>query len=338
MACAEDPSGEYAAGLLQHSRVTTLFEGLIADSSSVAQNGSTQRGIGNRDALLTVAAHAAGQMTEMSSLNYSAFSEFGFIGLLCVLISLLVIVVCMTAFTLAKQNTSSALEEKPPTYTHVSSSSSLDLSTSRDPILVADDDGLLLKVCKSVQSTTPLTPGVDVIDAGPGLHLLHFMPGPPDSSSVYKGACCTLRVGAGGPLLASVEVGAGAAVFRDSRGKTIGGLEAAGHKGYVLNGLGSCKAFLRGVFSDRSLTLAVNGGLVASTEVRPGVPDRTRPTEPEVLVCIAPRVDAGLVLCAVIAADWLEAAMQGHTPQAPWGCAFPLYFRHRLNLVVDEQS
>jgi len=345
MACAENPSGEYAPGLLQYSKVTTLVEVLSVNSSLTKQIVSMPRSFGHQDSLLNVAAHAARQMTEVSSLNHSAFGELGVIGLFCLLVSLMVMVICMTTFLLAKQSPSTLEEKKPATCTHISSSSRI-LSSSRldlaTPILAVPDDdaqrkGLLLTVRKSAQGLTTLTPGIDVIDAG-GLHLLHFMPGPPDRSGTSKGACCTLHVGAGGPLLATVEVGGGAAEFRDSKGKTVGRLEAIGTESYALDGLGSCKCFLRGVFRDRSVIVTLKSVLVASTEVRPGLPDSTRPLEPDVIVCVAPGMDAGLILCAALAADWLEAALQGRNPRAPWGCAFPDYFRHRLSLVADQAS
>lgn len=347
MTCVEGPSSDWASGLLQHSRVTTLAEVLAGDDGSLNPNASKSRGIVHQEPLLSISTRASQKLTQASFMSYSSsYSELTFIGLLCVLISVAVIAICMTALLVGKQR-SSAHEEKLST--GVPSSSNLDLRPllSRAPVLASPDDekGLLLTARKCAQArsfildhhASPLVPGIDILDAG-GLHLLHFTPGPTDSQKTRKGACCSLHIGAGGPLLASVEVGGGIAVFRDSKGAIIGRLEAAGAGSYALDGLGSCRSWLRGVFKDRSVTLVANGGLLASTEIPPGVPNTTRPAEPDVAVCVAPGVDAGLVLCAALAADWLEAALQGRKPAAPWGCAFPEYFQHRLNLVADQQS
>jgi hypothetical protein len=331
-------SSEWASGLLQHSRVTTFVQVLAGDIATSKLNSSLQQG--DHDALLTIAAHS---MTELSSMNYSSFSELGLIGALCVLISLVVIAICTTLLLsgnfqpISKVPTTTATTTISPAPT--SSNLDLRLSVSKAPILVSPDDGkgLFITARKSRRRQTPLTPGIDIVDAA-GLHLLHFMPSLGNSEASLKGACCSLHVGAGGPLLATVEVGGGKAIIQDSNGITRGRLEAVGAEGYALDGLGSCRAFVRGAFKERSLVVSANGGLLASTEVPPSLPDSTRPAEPDVAVCVAPSVDAGLVLCAALAVDWLEAALQGRRPAAPWGCAFPEYFRHRLNLVAEEQS
>lgn len=335
--CIQEPASEIAYGLLQHARITTLGDVLANNASFIKQNNSTRSVEGIQDALLTIAAHAAQQMIEVSSTKYLAFGELGFVGLSCLLLGMVAIAVCLMAFLLAKQTpplspSSCCWDEKP---LPPSIEESRDLSISRAPILAAPNDGkdLLLKARRSRRPGAPLTPGVDIVDAE-DMHILHFVPGPGVGQSSAKGACCSLHVGAGGPLLASVEVGCGAAVFRDSKGVTLGRLEAAGAGGYAVDGLGSSRAILHGVFKDRSVTFSSNGRLLASTEVPHGIVDSKRPAVPEVLVSVAPGIDAGLVLCAALAADWLESALQGRRPPPPWGSAFPEYFRHRLNLVA----
>jgi len=333
MTCVDDPSSEFASGLLQHSRVTTLVDALTSDSSL------GKHGVVGQDALLNIAAHVTRQMTEMSSLNYAAFGDLGFVSLACLLVSLVIIIGCLTAFLLGRQSPPSIFDEKP-IYTQEETSSRLDLSTtiSRATILASPQDGqgLLLTARTSLQRDTSLTQGIDIMDNA-GLHLLHFRPGPPPGMTTH-GACCTLHVGAGGPLLATVEVGGGRAVFRDNKGAAIGKLEAMGPESYALDGLSSCRAFLGGVFKVNAVTISANGGLLASMEIPTSFPGSSRPADPGVVVCVGPGVDAGLVLCAMLASDWLESALQGCRPRAPWGCAFPTYFRHRLELVVEKEN
>lgn len=339
--CIDDPVSEIAHGLLQHARITTLGEILVSNMSMAKQNDPAWRVAGAQDALLTIAAHAARKMTEVSSMNYSAFGEIGFVGLSCLLLGSIAVVVCLMAFLSAKQTPSlrplsSCWEERPLPKSNLSTSR-LDLSLPRAPILASPDDGkgLLLTACRAKRPGTPLTPGIDVLDAA-GVHILHFLPGLGAGHSSAKGACCALHVGAGGPLLASVEVGGGGAIFRDNKGVALGRLEQADAGSYTVDGLGSSRAFLNGVFKDRSMTISLNGRLLASTEVKQGIIGSTRPAVPDVVICVAPGIDAGLVLCAALSVDWLEAALQGRRPAPPWGCAFPQYFQHRLNLISDQ--
>lgn len=123
--------------------------------------------------------------------------------------------------------------------------------------------------------------------------------------------------GTPGPDMAFVEARAGAGTIYSTSGDAIAQVAPDRQGNYKLDIPGQGQFVLRGLLKQRSITVTdAKGALIATTQPRNfghGIDT--------VIVSIAPGFDAGLLLCAFMAADWLQAGTRGEFPAKPWGLA-----------------